>query len=265
MQYSISGAGQQNQQVQSQKFSHLLISLTATTMTDINAALLQGIQITVEVTKGGQTFTCLSGNLFALGLANAVGSFEGQTIGAYRSFAVALGQNITLGPNDVANVRTVITTSATGLVTTVSTYDGNTIGTYIPNTKVFTVDVNQSTQDISGGDNVTAISVVSDSATLFDITGLQINSNSGYNQNLTTPDFYSLMSQQHEGAAPVYAAFAAYANDRDLDGVTCRTTNSNQTGNTFIVIFGGYAIPEVAAQAAATANNDTQRLVNKLT
>lgn len=264
MQYSISGAGQQNQQIQSQKFSHLLVGITATTMTDINAALLQGIQLTVEVTKGGQTFTCLSGNLFALGLANAVGSFEGQTIGSYRSFAVALGQNISLGSSDVANIRTVVTTSATGLVTTVSTYDDNTIGTYIPNTKVFTVDVNQSTQDISGGDNVTGISVVSDSATLFDITGIQINSATGYNQNLTTPDFYSLMAQQHD-AAPVYAAFAAYAGDRDLDGVTVRTTNNNQSGNTFVVIFGGYAIPEVAAAAANAANNDTQRLINKLT
>jgi len=235
--FSIASTGQQTQSEQAgSDVRGLAIALTSTTISEVTAAIMQTITVMVTLVRKGKNHTVMQGNLFALGIGNNIASFEGQTIGSYRSFVLDWGEIINLRGDDLLKIQVIVASAAAGQVLTCTTVNGVGTGDFIPKVTVDTINTTQGTQTITGGNNVSAISVVSDT-TAFDINSITISSQSGYSQQFTTPDFYALMAEQSDGAPPYYAFMVNLGSP--VQGVTVYTSNVASSANTYVVVFGG--------------------------
>lgn len=265
MQFSISGAGSQTQTIKDADVGAIAVNIVATDTTGatITTAILQGIKIVVTLTRNGMPFTIMSGNLLALGQASYPSSMEGVAINSTtgnKAFMLEFGEVINLNGNDVLQVELSVTTAAAGQVLTLDTIQRSGIGAYIPKVVQYTIDTNQSNQSIGGGDFVGTISIVSDNATVLDLTSINVVTNGRYQQNATTATFFAFIASQWE-RVPEFLSFQLY-NGELLHGVQINTTNAATAANTWVVVYGGVADVTTIKRAENMANKqmaDTQQ------
>lgn len=256
MQFSIPGVGSQSQYEKGKDIKAIAVNIRATDVTGatITTAIMEGVRINVTLQRAGVPYTIIAGNLFALGIAGYPSSMEGVAINAVtgdKSFVLDFGEIVNLQGEDTLNVEVSTTTAAAGQVVTVDTIQGSGISTYIPRVTVYTIDTNQSNQTIGGGDNVQTIALVSTSASLFDVTGMNIATSGRYSQTFTTQTFFSLLASQWE-RVPEFLSLHLY-NDSQLDGVQITTNNTAAAGNSYLVVFGGVIDPTTIQRANVLA------------
>lgn len=254
--FSLQGVSSNTVTIQSGNVDGIAISITATAIADVTDAMLQGINVSVTLIRGGRSFIILSGNAFALALSNKIGNLELRTVANTKAAILNFGEVVNLKPGDQMSIFVSTTTAASGMVTTVTTTESTEISEgRIPVVRVSTVNTVMGTQTHFGGDNVQMVSVVSDSATLFDISNLII-SGDGYQLNLQTTDFIAYVSSQND-VVPEWLCFAAYQG-KDLDNCQVSTNNVANAGNTYIVTYS-YEYEEATIKAAANALQASQQ------
>lgn len=260
MQFSISSNGTQTGQERGRDVSGVSICVqdsANTTGANITNALLQGVLVNVTLQRGGQNYTVMAGNLYALGISGYPSSFEGLNIAgtsnSQKAFLLDFGEIINLQGEDILTVQVQTTGFAATMTTTVDTINGTGVGQYIPRVIAFTVDQNQSQQPFQLGDNVSCISYVSDSATLIKCTAINVTSDGRYTQQLTAPTYYGLIASQWE-RTPEGLQFQIY-NGAPLDGVVVTTNNVANAANTWIVSYSGVIDSLTLNRANASAKN----------
>jgi len=260
--FSLTGVASNTITLNSGNISGISIAATSTTPSDVSVAILEGLNVNIQLIRAGRTYTIMSGNAFALGLANKIGNLEWILVNSlYKSAILRFGQTLNLTSGDTLSINVSVTTAATGQVVTVTTVEDSDIGQYIPMTWVSSVDTTRSTQEHPGGDNLTMVTIVSDVATGWDITSLSING-SGYSQQLTTPDFYAAVAEQND-TTPEYLCFAAYVGP-DLDNARIITNNAAASGNTFVVVFGGVYEQKTLTVATQAINSQVEKQEAKM-
>lgn len=268
MQFSISGVGNQSQYEKGKDIEAVTVNVRATDTTGatITNAILQGIRVNVVLTRSGQPFTILSGNLYALGISGYPSSMEGisiNTVTGDKSFKLDFGEIVNLNGDDTLNVEVQVSSAAAGQVVTVDTIQGVGIAAYIPRVTVYSIDTNQSLQTIGGGDNVQTVALVSDSASVFDLGALQISTSGRYSQSFTTQTFFSLIASQWE-RTPENLSFHLY-NGSQIDGVQINTNNVASASNTWVVVYGGVIDPLTVQRANIAAEKVVNEAQQKFT
>ena len=248
MRLTVSGAGQQQFNMQTGTLDGLLVSLTATTIGDWSVTATQTVQLIATLTRADGVHQILSGNLFALGTANNPSSYEGLTIGSYRSFQVSFGGVLNLKDGDSLQVTCSVGTAITGSVVTVSTSDVVGIEEYIPKVLLYTVDKTRSTNDITPGANVSKIALVQ-TTTDNTLTSWNIASDY-YNAQLIESDFYAFMAEQWERAPENYS-FVIFAGGPVNKCTMNLNVDTGSSGNGYVVVYCGSVTPETRNRASA--------------
>lgn len=247
MRLQIQGAGSNQFTMQQGVLDGLLVSFKATTVTDITAAVMQSVNITVTLQSSSGNETILSGNLFALGVANNPSSYEGLAIGLYKSFDVKFGGFIQVKDGDNLQVSVSVGTAVTGGVVTVTSADGVGIEEYTPKVIVFSVDKTRSNYAITPGNNISKVGFVN-TTTDFTLTSIDFSSNY-FNTNLLVDDFYALMAAEWERTPENYSF--TFFNGGPVDNMNINlNVNTSATSNGYIVAYAGIVTPRTRERTA---------------
>lgn len=256
--YSIQGAGTQSATITSGTYDGLRFSLIATTIGDITNALLQAINVfvTYAPVEGG-TYNVVSSNLYALALSDNIGSYELVNIDGTVNCVFNWGGHINLKPGDTLTVTTSVGTTATGLSTYVSTSSSVGIMEYIPTVVVSNVDPNRSNYSFSGGDFVSRIAVVNDSATSISasqkFTSLTIQSDL-LNDTFNFGDFQALIAQQWTVDPRSYSFCLHQGTAISRVQINANVNASASATNAWVVVFGGIVTNQTKQRLQATVN-----------
>lgn len=248
MRLQIQGAGSNQFTMQQGVLDGLLVSFKATTVSDITAAVLQSVNINVTLQSSAGNETILSGNLFALGIANNPSSYEGIAIGLYKSFDVKFGNFLQVKDGDNLQVQVSVGTAVTGGVVTVTTADGVGIEDWTPKVIVFSVDKTRSNYAITPGNNISKVAFVN-TTTDFTLTSVDFSSNY-FNTNLIVDDFYALMAAEWERTPENYSFTFWQGGPVDNMNINLNI-NTGASSNGYIVVYTGIVTPRTRARTAA--------------
>lgn len=256
MRVSVQGAGAQTYTERNKTVSGFRVIFQATDVANITGAILRATNLTVQLYRQGMAPLIMGSNVFALGLAQSMGNFEGAAIGTADtgriSFLITLGPGLVINLKDGDELAVTLTvgSAAAGQNVTVSTEYGVGIEMYTPVISVYPVQKTNQNMNLPAGDNVSMISIVNTS-TDHVVTSANIQSDfwSGdYSQN----DFFALMASQWS-VTPRQYSFCVY-NDQPTDNVTgSLVVNTGATGDCYVVVNGGIITNTIKERAAKLA------------
>lgn len=268
MRFSIQGAGTQTATATTGTYSGLRFGLTSTTIADITVAVLENINVLVTYQQAnGGSFTAMSSNLLALGLADNIGGYEFLNIDGTINTVLSWGSPINLSPGDNLTVTVTVGTSVTGLVTVCSSESTVGIMEFIPVIQVFSVDPNRTNYDISLGSNVSRIALVNDAST--SITASQRFSSctiqsKEFSDSYIAVDIQALIAQQWTRNPDFYTC-ALYQGPTLTNGVMNINVNTSATSNAWVVVYGGVVNSVTRRNLATTiekvANKEAAQLL----
>jgi hypothetical protein len=268
MRITIQGAGTQTASVQNGVFDGLLVSLTSTTIADITTAVLETVNFNlIYQQQGGGSFTVLSGNLFALGFANNIGSYEGQNIDGTINFFIGFGSLLGIDSGDNLTLTVSVGSSITGMNTYVSTNSQVGIPSCVPIVTIFPLDPTVPNRQVTVGDNVTRLSVINTTATSITasqrIQSMQISADS-FQGDYIAQDLQALIAEQWT-RDPSYYACAVYANNSaPINRVVVNyNVNTGATSNGYIVAFGGVVNPITKQRLLRVSEKVTNKVAEK--
>jgi len=261
MRLSIQGAGSNSFTMQQGTLRGLRLAFSATTVGDITTAVIQSVNINVQLQRAGQTFQIMSGNLFALGLAYNPSSYESIAIGSQKSWKLDFGGVIQVREGDNLQVTVNVGTAVTGGNVTCSTDDCVGIEQYTPTVTIFTIDPNKDNYSLNLGNNVSVISFVN-TTTDYRLNSVTFSSNY-WNTDLTARDFTVDLANEWERAPENYT-FRFY-NDVPIDNVQANlNVNTGATSTGYLVVFGGVITPETVARSEQSLKKVVQRNAAKM-
>jgi len=261
MKVNVQGSGSTSYTESNATIGSLIFSITSTTIADVTVAILESINITAQLYRGGETTTILSGNLFAIGIANNPSSYEGLAIGDYKSFTVTFGGGVVnLQDGDELLVNVSVGSSAAGQTLSMSSEYAIGIEYFTPIVNVYPIDKTRTAASLSLGNNVSCASVVHTAADLV-IIGANINS-SIWKANYGVTEFYGKMAEQWERVPDNYS-FHLF-NDAVQDGVQCDLIiDTTATGNAYLVSYAGRVTPVVQRRSAKLEERIARTVTSK--
>jgi len=228
------------------------------------------VQVNVQISREGRSFTPVAGNLYAIAKgwdpANAeLQSMTADTLtwqGAYVSFGKV---PINLRGND----RLTVSVSVAGSVNATTTFtiiEGEGVEFYTPTVNVYPVNINQTKQTFMLGANVTKVTILQ-SGNEFGITAANLNTDL-FDANLTLPDLKALAAIQRQGVTSSSitdrVSCVIYDGHPTKNAELDVTIDTNQTGPFFVVVFGGENRSRAGRiDAESTVSNVIQANIDK--
>jgi len=252
--FQVSGNTSNSVDVMSGNYRGLLVAATATTPADLTLAVMNGIQVNVTLYRRSGTYTVHSGPVLPIALAYNPGSNEGQVNQSYNALYVDWGGIVNLQPGDRLQVKTSVSGSATGQVVTTTLRSATGIEYYVPQVLNYAVNLQQVTQTIPCGDNVTKVGIV----TLDDVDAITaVNfSSSIFSDNYSIPDFRAFAAEVFPfgGTNTTRNTYLIYDGpETQKTEVTC-TVDTAQTAITYVVSFAGIRTKESTENAIRLSN-----------
>jgi len=265
-QQTVVGNGSQQLILQMSNPKGIRLAWTATTPADITVAVLQNTIITASLRREGKTTTIMNGNALALGVSDLQSTGDGLVVnGEFTACYVPFAKLKRDGLNDmgVVNLRKddqliiqVSTSSAaTGQQVTFSDQQGTGPELYTPEVSVYVINRNQSIMNVPLPGYVDGIAVVN-SLEEYGLLNMNLQcSDPAFFMQDNVADFRSKLSQSISGgqaANPTFYSWSAYEGAPLCDASLTVGVDTTDSGNTYIVIYGGNSSPSVMANAART-------------
>lgn len=254
MNSSVTGTGSAIINAKNKSVQGVLVGITASAA--ITTAMLRATTIKASVNSGVRKIsTPITGNLLAIGRASkidAISNADGDGSGGYSAgFWIPFYGNksvINLGLEETMTVEINVSGSVSGQVTYISLVEGVGVETHEGQIEVVTINSTLANQQISFGNCVTRLCVVSSDATN-PVTDINISSDK-FSANYNIGSIWALIGSQW-GRTPADNSYCVFESEIGADGFTVNITNNGSfSAYGWLVCWKGQYNAEIAAEAA---------------
>lgn len=263
MRLTVSGSGSQILPVKGCNPSKLRVSITSTTLGDIDTDTLRNIRISAKLTRKGNTTNIVDATLPGLVAAGDGVNMELTTNGVtangtqYIVGDIDLKGIINLSADDTIFVECTVGAAETGQVVTVDVLDGIGLEVGTPRISVFPILRTSSVQDIPIGDNVISVALVSNGVDP-QLTSVDVYTDKG-TWGLSAPGILGAYIQENDYFDTDSALYCSGTIVSSIEPVYLNNVrvslgvNTGGTVDAYVVVHHHEITPEVTAKMQARA------------